>query len=192
MIVAVGSRNPVKVEAAELAFKRFFKEVHVVSADVRPSIPAQPIGLAQVVGGAVERAYKALEVVDEAVYGVGLEAGWIEYPSSITGYMNHQVCALIDRDHGVSLGVSMGFEFPAMAVEKILGGEAEEVEEAMESLTGIERIGEKMGAIGYLTRGSIRRVDLGIQAVVSALIPRLNPDLYPSKLPRAEEILGRL
>jgi len=48
----------------------------------------------------------------------------------------------------------------------------------MEALTGIERIGHKMGAIGFLSRGLLDRAQLTEQAVLMALLPRLRPDLY--------------
>ena len=71
MRVAVGSLNPVKVEAARLVFERFFSEVEIQPVKVETSIPAQPIGIDQVVRGAVERAYRALSSVTGSDYGVG-------------------------------------------------------------------------------------------------------------------------
>ena len=64
-----------------------------------------------------------------------------------------------------------------------------EAEEVMEEITGIERIGEAAGAIGYLTKNHVKRLDLSIQALTSALIPRLNPNLYQARWPRVDEIL---
>ena len=48
----------------------------------------------------------------------------------------------------------------------------------MEELSGIKRIGELQGAIGWLTRGIVDRHEISVQAVIMALIPRLNPSLY--------------
>jgi len=189
MKVAVGSLNPVKVEAARLVFERFFGEVEIQPVEVETSIPAQPIGIDQVIRGAVERAYQALSSVTGSDYGVGLEAGLIPYPWTITGYLNHQVCALVDHELRVTLGSSMGFEFPSRVIEKLEGREVREAEEVMEEITGIERIGEAAGAIGYLTKNHIKRLDLSIQALTSALIPRLNPNLYQTRWPRVDEIL---
>lgn len=84
----------------------------------------------------------------------------------------------------------MTLEFPVIVVEKILCGQAREAEEVMEEISGIEEIGRKGGAVGYLTRNHIMRIDLCAQAIVSALIPRLNPELYNTKWPKASEILG--
>ena len=189
MRVAVGSLNPVKVEAARLVFERFFGKVEIQPVRVKPSIPAQPIGIDQVIRGAVERAYQALSSVTGSDYGVGLEAGLIPYPWTITGYLNHQVCALVDRELEVTLGSSMGFEFPSRVIERLERREVREAEEVMEEITGIERIGEAVGAIGYLTKNHVKRLDLSIQALTSALIPRLNPNLYQTRWPRVDEVL---
>jgi len=189
MRVAVGSLNPVKVEAARLVFERFFSEVEIKPVEVETSISAQPIGIDQVIKGAVERAYQALSSVTGSDYGVGLEAGLIPYPWTITGYLNHQVCALVDHELKVTLGSSMGFEFPSRVIERLERREVREAEEVMEEITGIERIGESAGAIGYLTKNHVKRLDLSIQAITSALIPRLNPNLYMTRWPRVDEIL---
>ena len=189
MRVAVGSLNPVKVKAARLVFERFFGEVEIQPVKVKISIPAQPIGIDQVIRGAVERAYRALSSVTGSDYGVGLEAGLIPYPWTITGYLNHQVCALVDHELKVTLGSSMGFEFPSRVIERLESREVREAEEVMEEITGIERIGEAVGAIGYLTKNHVKRLDLSIQALTSALIPRLNQKLYQTRWPKVDEIL---
>jgi non-canonical (house-cleaning) NTP pyrophosphatase len=49
----------------------------------------------------------------------------------------------------------------------------------MEVATGIEDIGEKMGAVGYLTKGKLNREELTEQAVLMALVPRIRKELYP-------------
>jgi len=49
-----------------------------------------------------------------------------------------------------------------------------------------------MGAIGYLTKGKILREDLTVQAVISALIPRLNRRLYINSWPKAKDVINKL
>jgi len=87
MRVAVGSLNPVKVEAARLVFERFFGEVEIQPVEVETSIPAQPIGIDQVIKGAVERAYQALSSVTGWVGGrpntLSMDDHRIPKPSSL-------------------------------------------------------------------------------------------------------------
>ncbi len=189
MRVAVGSRNPVKLAAVERALSRVFGDVEVVAVPVKTSVGEQPIGLRSVIRGAVERASQAVRC-REVELGVGVEAGLIKAPATITGYLDVQACAIVDSEGLVSIGMGPGFEFPPEAVNAVLSGESRELEEPMVRLSGIEGIGDKMGAIGWLTKGLISRVDITEVAVIMALVPRLNRDLY--RLRRVEDVLAEL
>ena len=189
MKVVVGSTNPAKIEGVRRAFTALFGAVDIVGVQVSTSVGSQPIGLRSVIIGAVERAVNALRLV-EGDFGVGVEAGLVEVPATVTGYMDFQACAIVDNQGLVSLGFGPGFEFPPQAVDEVIKGLARELEEPMVRLTGIERIGEKGGAIKWLSRGAMDRETLTEMATMMALIPRLNSDLYP--LRRADEVLAEL
>jgi len=188
MRVAVGSLNEVKVKAVKNCFEKFFGKVVIEPIPI--DTPPQPIGFDETLRGAVFRGSEALRL-SEADYGVGLEAGLIKVPYSITGYVDQHICAIVDREEQVTLGFSMAFEFPREVVEKLLRREAGEAEGVMEEISGMRGIGEKCGAIGYLSREEVVRRNLCEQAVISALIPRLNQRLYPGRWPTAYEILER-
>ena len=53
-----------------------------------------------------------------------------------------------------------------------------EVGEAMEKLSGIKEIKRGMGAIGFLTKGLLDRVEFNSQAVMMAMVPRISGELY--------------
>jgi len=57
-------------------------------------------------------------------------------------------------------------------------GEGIEVGTAMDQLTGVEELGQKQGAIGYFSKGHLDRTSLTEQAVLMALLPRVNQRLY--------------
>jgi len=174
--VAVGSLNPVKVNAVARAFKLFFGEVKVLPVKVDSGVPPQPIGLQEIVDGAINRARRA-QAATGADYGVGIEAGLIEFPGTLTGYIDLQVCAIVDREGRITIGHGPGFEYPPAVVREVLEA-GHEVGEVMERLTGIRDIKRRMGAIGYLSKGVIDRTRLCELAVLMALIPRINPELY--------------
>jgi len=176
MRVAVGSSNPVKVKAVERAFSRFY-EVSVIMVPVSTDVPPQPVGLDLTIRGAVSRARNALAASEGAEFGVGIEAGLIQVPGTISGYMDQQFAAIIDRDGGVTLGGGPSFEYPSAIVARVLG-EGIEVGTAMDQLTGIHDLGQKQGAIGYFSKGHLDRTALSEQAVLMALLPRVNQRLY--------------
>jgi inosine/xanthosine triphosphatase len=176
MIVAVGTSNPVKVRAVENVFSKFFS-VTVVMKRVPSKAPPQPIGLDVTIEGAISRARGALEAAHEAELGVGIEAGIIPIPKTISGYMDQQFAAIVDRSGRVTLGGGPSFEYPRFLVKRVLE-ERIEVNNVMVELTGEPFIGHKEGAIGYFSKGSLNRTALTELAVLMALIPRLNADLY--------------
>ncbi|WP_457549759.1 inosine/xanthosine triphosphatase [Archaeoglobus sp.] len=171
MKVAVGSTNPTKVKGVKKAFEEFFEDVEVVSKDVDSGVSAQPIG-GDVIKGAINRALNAYGDCD---FSVGVEAGLFKFERTITGYVDFQV-AVIYNGFKYSIGFGPGFEFPPFVVERALKGE--EVGKIMSEFTGIKEIGRKIGAIHYLTRGKVSRIDLTRIAVTMALIPWLNEELY--------------
>ncbi len=176
MKVAVGSTNPTKVKAVEEIMREFYEEVKVIAVDVDSEVGDQPIGLEKTIEGAINRAKKALKK-GNADLGVGIEAGLYEVPNTITGYMDIQFCAIVDREGRITLGHGPGFEYPPYAVERVLR-EGVEVALPMSELSGDEELKKTIGAIGFLTRKKLVRKELNKLAVLMAMIPRINEELY--------------
>ena len=72
--IAVGSKNPVKVEATRRAFEAAFGAVEISAHDVPSGVRDQPWGDDETRRGAATRAVGALAAA-AADYGVGLEGG---------------------------------------------------------------------------------------------------------------------
>lgn len=171
MRVAVGSSNKVKVEATKEAFEHFYKDVVVISV-ATSDLPAQPITMQGIVAGAVTRARKALENVQDADLGVGIEAGLAEVPG-LNAYLNVQFAAIIDRNGKLTFGTSPGFQLPP-EVQKLVLLERLEVDRAVEFLYGIKDIGEKRGIIDLMTKGKVSRKELIVNALTMAIAPRMD------------------
>lgn len=173
MKVAVGSKNPVKIHATRNVLERIYKIVEIVSVDVDSGVPSQPFGIEDTIKGSINRAKNAYS--EDFEMSIGIESGLMETPHSISGYVDVQWCAIFDGDK-ITLGVGSGFEYPIFVVEEVLKGK--EVGEVMDKVTGIRDLGEKKGAIGYLSRGLLDRTELTEQSILMAMIPRLNEDIY--------------
>ncbi|MFQ5796572.1 MAG: inosine/xanthosine triphosphatase [Candidatus Bipolaricaulia bacterium] len=169
--INVGSDNPVKARAVENVFTRFRGPVTVQQVDVPSGVSEQPFD-EETVRGAIQRAEHAL---GDADYGVGIESGLIWNPV-VESYFDVQFCAIVDRDGELSIGHGSGFIYPPQVIEAVLRGRT--IGEVMDELTGVEALGEKQGAIGYLSKGRLTRTELTEQAVLAALIPRITPELY--------------
>lgn len=156
---------------------RFYSGLEVATKEVESDVPPQPVGLAATIRGAINRAKRALEAEQKAELGVGVEAGLIEVPYSLTGFMDQQFAAIADRKGYVTIGGGPSFEYPSCIISEVIAGGIE-VGAAMEKLTGIKDLGKKQGAIGYFSHGALDRLALTELAVLMAMIPRLNSDLY--------------
>ncbi|MEN3054231.1 MAG: inosine/xanthosine triphosphatase [Candidatus Methanosuratincola petrocarbonis] len=177
LIVAVGSSNPVKVQAVKNVFSRFLPQVEVIMKSVSSVVPPQPIGIEETIRGAIGRAMRALELEGSAEMGVGIEAGLLPVPYSISGWMDQQYAAIVDRRGRVTIGGGPSFEYPAEVVKQVLSASSE-VGKVMEALTGIGGLGRRQGAIGYFSKGAFDRLKLSEIAVLMAMIPRLNEEMY--------------
>lgn len=177
MLVVVGSKNPVKVKATANVFGRFYPSVEVVGLGVKTAVPPQPIGLEATISGAVERAKEAMKLRRDSEYAVGIEAGLVPVPMTMTGYMDQQFAAIVDRMGVVTVGGGSSFEYPPVILSSVLR-KGVEVGSAMEDLTGIRGLGKRQGAIGFLSRGALDRTGLTEQAVLMALVPRLSWEFY--------------
>ncbi|AKG91117.1 inosine/xanthosine triphosphatase [Geoglobus ahangari] len=172
MRVIVGSKNPAKVAGVKRAFSSFFGDVEVESTEAESGVGNQPFN-GETILGAVNRARNAYRKGFD--FSVGVEAGLFEFPHTLTGYVDFQVACVYDGERH-TLGFGPGFEYPPQVVRDVLSGR--EVGEVMAELTGIENLGKRFGAIGFLTGKRVVRSDLTEIAVTMALIPWVNRDLY--------------
>ncbi len=172
----MGSVNPSKIKGVEAGFRELLGcDVEVVSVSVDSGVPPQPIGIETIIRGAHNRALKAMEAISGCDYGVGIEAGIF----SLDGFvMDVQAAVIIDSQGRKSLGFSPSFPLPRDFGEKLLKGEVRELEVLVDSYYGTENIGEKGGFIRLLTRDVVLREDLTRLAVIMALVPWVNPELY--------------
>ena len=167
MKVAVGTANKSKILAVKKAWA-ILGNAEIIGVKVYSGVPEQPKGIKQIVLGALNRAIKA-RLKTGSDYGVGIEAGYITLGSLI---MDLQAAVIVDKENYVTIGFGPGFQIPREALKyNTLGGYMAEV-------TGRKSINEEIGAIGYLSRGLITRTDLTYQAIIMALIPRINKNLY--------------
>jgi inosine/xanthosine triphosphatase len=168
-IIAVGSTNPVKLDAVRSAFSDSgrFGTIDVKGCDVASGVREQPITLDETLRGAITRARSAFTGCD---LSVGIEDGLFAVPHTQSGFMNACACVIFDgtREH---IGLASAFEYPA-EVTRFVIEEGLDVTQAFvkAGLSNNARLGAAEGAIGVLTRGRLTRRDYARQAVAMALL----------------------
>jgi inosine/xanthosine triphosphatase len=162
--VGIATQNSVKVRATKNAFRRVFGDVEIVVVPWKGG--KQPFDH-EIQSGAMERAKHAYEKTHPD-FGVGIEAGLCRM---CLGYIDLQVAAIYDGST-FTVGSGPGFQHPGDVIMKVMKGKS--VGEAMEEFSGIKEIGRKGGAIGYLSKGIIKREEITETAVLMALVPRIH------------------
>ena len=174
MLFAVGSLNPVKINAVKKVVIKIWPEAKVKSLNVESGVSNQPIGIRETMQGAINRAKKAMEQDWKADFGVGLEGGITNV--SEYGYFNIPWCAIIDRNGVLGLGSAGGLELPDKIVADVLKGQ--ELGFVMDEKTCIKNSKQKMGAIGILTDGLLDRQSAYETMVIYALSKFIKPEFY--------------
>ena len=176
MKILVGSKNPVKIEAVEEAFLKYFKKVEVIGIEVDSKVPNQPIN-EETFKGAENRALELKRINKtkklNAQFFIGLEGGIIELYSK---WFNFGVVYIIDNEGKTGLGISPCFELPDRMVQELLNNA--ELGEIMGKMTKDRNIKKKGGAIGFFSKGRMKRKDLYVSGLITALIPFINERLY--------------
>jgi inosine/xanthosine triphosphatase len=175
-IIAVGSSNPVKVQAAEqVAIEYFGSLAKVVSYSVSSNVSHMPMSTEETRLGAKNQAKAAFnlaksEFKDRKILGVGAEGGITKIEGK--WYMNGTTFAtdgVTEAFGGESLVL-----LPKLIVDKINGGLVE-LGHVIDDITGEKNTKHKGGAIAILTNQKVQRVDLFKLSLFEAFSPWVHP-----------------
>ncbi|KAK8791043.1 hypothetical protein WA158_005674 [Blastocystis sp. Blastoise] len=189
-IVLVGSTNKVKINACNLAFTKCFPniEFEFVGVSCSSDVPDQPFG-DETRLGAINRAKNALadwkKTHDHLPdFVVGLEGGLREetFDYGINYYHEGMILfawmavysPLLDK---WGLGQTGEFMIPPEISKLVKGGM--ELGKADDTFYGKHNTGHTNGTIGILTHDIIDRTEYYKHALIMALIPFMNINMYP-------------
>lgn len=177
--IALGSHNPVKLEAVRQEAERLFPGVaaQVTGYSVRSGVPEQPEGR-QTLEGARGRAAAAAKSALGAGgfdYAIGIEAGLVRMPGE-DAHHEAQACVVVDRLAAITTGWGPAFAYPEWVERRAVKGEM--VSAILGPVAKDAAIGTTTGAIGYLTEGRMDRIALTRQAVLMAFVPRIRRHVY--------------
>jgi inosine/xanthosine triphosphatase len=172
MRIAVGSTNPVKIEAVRSVVERVWPGAEIVQRAVASGVPAMPMNDADCLAGARNRA-KAARIAEDATLGIGLEGGVNLEPA---GLMLLGWVVAVDGRGGEGVGGTARLPLPAPIAERVLAGA--ELGPVMDELLGQHNVKQKGGAVGALTAGLVLRKETFAVAVAYALAPFVSPQFY--------------
>jgi inosine/xanthosine triphosphatase len=172
--VVVASLNPVKIQAVKNGFEKLLPELQIecVGISVPSGVSDQPMSDEETRQGAKNRVNKAIAMTDNADYYVGIEGG-IE----VEGEEMHAFAWIyIQSKDMVGKSRTGTFLLPKKVTELVKQGE--ELGMANDIIFKKNNSKQKSGAVGILTNDLIDRTSYYTEAVILALIPFKNSELY--------------
>lgn len=172
--IVVASENPVKIEAVRRGFTCMFPiEVFQIQGMSVPSgVSDQPMTDQASRKGAFTRAQNAQSEVSDADFWVGVEGGCAVQDGDMVAFA--WIVVMSGRQQGSARTAQ--FRLPKEVQRLVAGGI--ELGDADDRVFGRTNSKQKSGAVGLLTQNVVTRTTLYEQAVILALIPFKNPDLY--------------
>ena len=180
MIIAVGSENPVKLNAVKEVIEDydFLRGAEVRGYSVDSGVRDQPFSLDEAGNGAINRARNAFDLCGSCDYSFGLESGTFLASDEFGIHLEATICAVYDgKEFG--LGLSPGFPLPKKVVRLMISNNIDLSKAVFEAgLADIENVGWEKGIVDALTGSRMDRIAYTKPAIIMALAPFDRPELY--------------
>jgi inosine/xanthosine triphosphatase len=172
--VVISSKNPVKIKAVKQAFEKMFfsKDFEFIGVSVSSDVSNQPLTNKETLLGAKNRVNNAIKKIKDADFYVGIEGG-LEFNQE---EMESFAWIFIKSFNKEAKAKTAIFFLPKQVINLIKAGK--ELGEADDIVFKDNNSKQKKGAVGILTGGLIDRTKYYQEAVILALIPFKNFDLY--------------
>lgn len=175
--IVLASNNPVKVQAALSGFQKMLSDetFRVETVSVPSGVGDQPFSDRETLQGALNRARNAARLVQAADYWVGIEGGVEETGGEMAAF----AWVVVRTRRLVGKGRTGAFFLPPKVADLIRQGK--ELGEADDMVFDRSNSKQDDGAVGLLTGNVVDRARLYEQAVILALVPFKNPELYQAQ-----------
>ncbi len=172
--VAVGSKNPVKIEAVRQAFSTVFPDQkwEIVGVDVDSGVSNQPMSDRESIKGARNRAKKSLRKL-KADFGAGLEGGLHKIHKS---WFDSGWIIIIDKKGDEGIGSTVRLNTPDTFMKHVFEG----IELGVVDDIIFKKHNSKHtdGHFGLMTRNGFTRISAYRDGVISALSRFIHPHLF--------------
>ncbi len=147
--IAIGTKNPAKIKAAELACRELGGEL--IAVNVPSGVAEQPFSDEETMEGALNRARNAL-MEAEADFGIGLEGGVVKTPYGLF------ICnwgALMTKTGDSFIAGGARIKLPDEVAQELFSGR--ELGPVMDEYTKKQDIRKTEGAVGVFSNNRITR-----------------------------------
>jgi len=174
MKIAIGSANPVKINAVKIAFKKVFKNQKIIvkGIEVNSGVTNQPMSDKESLKGAHNRAKKSLKALDFD-FGVGIEGGLQKIGDK---WFDCGWVTVTDKKGTEGIGSSLRMQTPLKMIRMIEKGlELGEVDDVLFKTNNSK---QQQGHFGLMTNNLINREKCYTDAVLSALSRFIHPEIF--------------
>lgn len=174
MKVAIGSKNPVKIEATKRAFAKVWptKKWQVVGIDIPSGVSSQPMSDAESIKGATNRAKGAIKA-GKADFGVGIEGGLHQVGSN---WFDTAWIVVISKNGKKGIGSTYRMLTPSRFMNLIDKGM--EIGEATDTIFKTKNSKHKAGHFGLMTKDIITRSDAYKNGIICTLSRFIRPGIF--------------
>lgn len=177
MKVVIASKSPVKIEASKRGFLAMFPHTDFIfeCVSANSGISDQPMSGEEIRNGSIGRVTHARELLPEADFYIGLEGG----VENLYGELHNTGWVTVEsknnkRGHGRTLSFALPSEIRRLIID-------EGMEQSHATDKVLNKESTKMGTtgtLGPLSNNALNYSDWYTHAVIGALVPFLNEDLY--------------
>ncbi len=175
MKIIIASKNPVKISATLAGFKQMFPQdtFEIEGVSVSSGVSEQPRSDSEAFSGALNRVNNASQEISDADFWVGMEGGIEEKQAEMEAFA---WVVIKSKDNKYGKGRTGTFFLPPKIAELIKQGK--ELGEADDIVFGRSNSKQSNGSVGILTGDVIDRTKYYTEAMIFALIPFKNKELY--------------
>lgn len=174
MKIAVGSTNPVKIEAAKRAFGKVWpkKKLEIVGIEVPSGVSQQPMTDKEAVKGARNRAKVAIKSA-RADFGVGLEGGLQKFEGIWfdTGWI-----VIVDKNGKEGIGSTIRMQNAPKTIRMVKAGM--ELGHVDDVVFKVKNSKQGDGHFGLMSKNAVTRAEAYTEGVISALVRFIRPELF--------------
>lgn len=172
--VIITSKNPVKIQAVKIGFKKMFpsQKFEFIDIFVNSKVSNQPMSNDETFLGAKNRIDEASKKIKNADFYVGIEGGINQIKNEIEAF----AWIIIKSKKRYGKAKSSTFFLPTKITKLI--NERKELGVANDIVFKSKNSKQKTGTVGFLTNDIITRTSLYSEAIILALIPFKKIDLY--------------
>lgn len=177
LCILVGSKNPVKINAARSIFSLYYPAMTIdcQGVDAPSQVPDQPIGEDETRIGAENRVLYCQQY-HQADFYVAMEGGAEQFSYGPATF----AFVVIANNQQRVIGRSSNLPLPLSLYNALLQGK--ELGDVMDNAFNTSNIKQQGGAIGLLTNHHATRESTYTQALTLAMAPFLHPALYAKEV----------